>query len=142
VVAKVKPTVNSVRVNLNNPRTSSLDQNDFGMLPFGQDSPLDKFLRQFGFDNQPNGSARFPQLRQKITGEGSGFFILADGYAVTNNHVVDHAKSVQVITDDGRTLPAKVVGTDPNTDLAVIKVDGDHFPFVKFSDHDRASATG
>jgi serine protease Do len=50
--------------------------------------------------------------------------------------VVDHAKSVQVITDDGRTLSAKVIGTDPKTDLAVIKVAGDHFPFVKFSDHD------
>jgi serine protease Do len=55
---------------------------------------------------------------------------------VTNNHVVDHAKTVQVITDDGRTLSAKVVGTDPRTDLAVIKVDGNNFPFVKFADRD------
>jgi serine protease Do len=70
-----------------------------------------------------------------ITGEGSGFFISADGYAVTNNHVVDHAQSVQVTTDDGTIYTAKVVGTDPKTDLALIKVEGKKdFPFVKFSD--------
>ena len=72
---------------------------------------------------------------RSITGEGSGFFISPDGYAVTNNHVVDHAKSVQVTTDDGTIYTAKVVGTDPKTDLALIKVDGKKdFPFVKFAD--------
>jgi serine protease Do len=75
------------------------------------------------------------QRHQVITGEGSGFFISADGYAVTNNHVVDHAESVQVTMDDGTSYTAKVVGTDPKTDLALIKVDGKKdFPFVKFSD--------
>src|SRR5208282_1022061 len=58
------------------------------------------------------------------------------GYAVTNNHVVNNAKTVQVITDDGRTLDAKVVGTDPKSDLALIKVNGNNFPFVKFADRD------
>ena len=69
-----------------------------------------------------------------MTGEGSGFFISADGYAVTNNHVVDHAKTVTVTTDDGKMHTAKVVGTDPRSDLALIKVDGSGFPYVKFSD--------
>jgi serine protease Do len=55
---------------------------------------------------------------------------------VTNNHVVNNAKTVQVITDDGRTLDAKVIGTDLKTDLALIKVNGNNFPFVKFADHD------
>jgi serine protease Do len=136
VVAKVKPAVISVRVNLGNARISSLDQDDSGALPFRQGSPLDRFLQQFGFDNQPNGTPQVPQLRQRTAAEGSGFFISADGYAVTNNHVVNNAKSVQVITDDGRTLAAKVIGTDTNTDLALIKVEGDHFPFVKFSERD------
>jgi serine protease Do len=135
VVAKVKPAVFSVRVNLGESKTSSLSQDDNGTAPFQKGTPFDKFFRQFGFD-QPNGTSQFPQLRQKVAAEGSGFFISADGYAVTNNHVVNNAKSVQVITDDGRTLSAKVVGTDPNTDLAVIKVEGDHFPFVKFAEHD------
>ena len=80
----------------------------------------------------PNGS---PQRRQLVTGEGSGFFISADGYAVTNNHVVDHAKSVEVTTDEGKVYTAKVIGTDQKTDLALIKVDGSDFPFVKFADH-------
>ncbi len=74
---------------------------------------------------------------QTVIGEGSGFFISPDGYAVTNNHVVDHANSVQVTTADGTIYRRKVVGTDPKTDLALIKVDGKNdFPFVKFADHE------
>jgi serine protease Do len=72
---------------------------------------------------------------QMITGVGSGFFISPDGYAVTNNHVVDSAKSVQVTTDDGTIYTAKVIGTDPKSDIALIKVDGKKdFPYVKFAD--------
>ena len=71
---------------------------------------------------------------QVITGQGSGFFITADGYAVTNNHVVQNAENVQVTTDDGKTHSAKVIGTDPRTDLALIKVDGKDFPYVKLAD--------
>ena len=68
-------------------------------------------------------------------GQGSGFFISADGYAVTNNHVVDKADSVEITTDDGKTYTAKVIGTDPKTDIALIKVDGrTDFPFVKLAD--------
>ena len=66
-----------------------------------------------------------PQGKQMVTGEGSGFFISADGYAVTNYHVVDHAQTVQVTTDDGAAYDAKVIGTDARTDLALIKVDAD-----------------
>ena len=69
-----------------------------------------------------------------ITGQGSGFFISADGYAVTNNHVVEKAESVTVTTDDGKTHKAKVIGTDPRTDLALIKVEDGPFPYVKLSD--------
>ena len=69
-----------------------------------------KFFQQFGMPNMPNG---MPHGKQMITGEGSGFFISADGYAVTNNHVVDHAKTVQIKTADGETYKAKVIGTDP-----------------------------
>ena len=66
--------------------------------------------------------------------QGSGFFISADGYIVTNNHVVDHATEVTVTTNEGKTLDAKVIGTDPKTDLALLKVKGDSdFPFVGFA---------
>ena len=75
-----------------------------------------------------------PNGHEIITGQGSGFFISSDGYAVTNNHVVQNAENVQVTTDDGKTYKAKVIGTDPRTDLALIKIDGKDFPYVKLSD--------
>ena len=66
--------------------------------------------------------------------QGSGFFISADGYIVTNNHVVDHAKDVTITTTDGKTIPARVIGTDPKTDLALLKVtEGGDYPFVSFA---------
>ncbi|RXT41149.1 Do family serine endopeptidase [Bradyrhizobium betae] len=134
LVAKVKPAVISVRVRIDqdNDKSAMLQQN---RMDQDEDSPSDQFSRQFGFRG-PGGMNGMPRQRhQVITGEGSGFFISADGYAVTNNHVVDHAESVQVTMDDGTVYTAKVVGTDPKTDLALIKVDGKKdFPFVKFSD--------
>jgi serine protease Do len=134
LVAKVKPAVISVRVKIDNSdQTASTDgQGGERSLPFRPGSQFDKFFRQFGFENMPNGA---PQRHEMLTGEGSGFFISADGYAVTNHHVVDHAKSVQVTTDDGATYTAKVIGTDPKTDLALIKIDGkSDFTYVKFAD--------
>src|ERR1700690_3961468 len=78
--------------------------------------------------NSPNG-------KEVVTGQGSGFFISADGYAVTNNHVVQNAEDVTVTTDDGKTYTAKVIGTDARTDLALIKVEGrNDFPFVRLGD--------
>jgi len=121
LVARVKPAVISVRVKFDDAGTAALQKG----------SSLDKFFRQFGFENMPDG---VPRRHEVITGEGSGFFISADGYAVTNNHVVNHAKTVQVTTDDGSIYSAKVVGTDPKTDLALIKVDGKKdFTYAKFA---------
>jgi serine protease Do len=142
IVAKVKPAVISVRIRMDAEKTASLDDNDDnGNTQPG--APLDRFFKQFGFrqfglpDGMPNGTPRGMTPRSRpVSAEGSGFFISADGYAVTNNHVVDHAKTVQVVTDDGRTLNAKVIGTDAKTDLALIKVEGNDFPFVRFSDRD------
>jgi serine protease Do len=68
---------------------------------------------------------------------GSGFFISPDGYVVTNNHVVENATDIKVVLKDERELPAKVVGRDEDTDLAVIKVEGKNFPFVNFENSAR-----
>jgi serine protease Do len=126
LVAKVKPAVISVRVQIEQPENSPTDQNGQTLPP-----QLKKFFQQFGED----GNAMPGHRRQFVTGEGSGFFISSDGYAVTNYHVVDHAKSVQIKADDGTQYTAKVVGTDPKTDLALIKVDaGKNFTYVKFAD--------
>jgi serine protease Do len=134
IVAKVKPAVISVRVKIaEDAKLTSMNENDDDAIPFAPGSPMEKFFQQFGFQNMPNGMRHRHEM---MTGEGSGFFISPDGYAVTNNHVVDHAKSVQVTTDDGTTHTAKVIGTDPKTDLALIKVDGKNaFPYVKFAEH-------
>ena len=67
-------------------------------------------------------------------GTGSGFFISADGFIVTNNHVVENAEEINVKLSDGRELKARLIGRDPLTDLAVIKVEGATFPFVSFED--------
>jgi serine protease Do len=135
LVAKVKPAVVSVRVRIDNAaKTTSMNgQGNDNILPFQPGSPFEKFFQQFGFQNVPN---TMP-WRQVMTGEGSGFFISPDGYAVTNYHVVKNASSVQVTTDDGTQYTAKVIGSDPKTDLALIKVDGKKdFAYVKFADHE------
>jgi serine protease Do len=125
IVEKVKPAVISVRVKVDRPTNSALSDED---LPFPPGSPFERFFRRFGAPNNGEGG------HQVITGQGSGFFISADGYAVTNNHVVQNAENVQVTNDDGKSYSAKVIGTDPRTDLALIKVDGKDFPYVKFAD--------
>jgi serine protease Do len=126
IVAKVKPAVISVRVKVDDGSgTTGLGTNN--QIPPG----LREFFHRFGmpgFPEMPHDSHHL------IMGQGSGFFISADGYAVTNNHVVDKAESVTVTTDDGKTHKAKVIGTDPRTDLALIKVEGGPFPYVKLAD--------
>jgi serine protease Do len=136
IVEKVKPAVVSVRVKVDGgPRTMGFE----GDAPFPKGSPMDRFFRQFGTPDEGTpgnqGNQGSPGGRNMITGQGSGFFISADGYAVTNNHVVDKAENVQVTADDGKIYQAKVIGTDPRSDLALIKVDGrSDFPFVKFAE--------
>src|SRR6516162_2475999 len=124
IVEKVKPAVISVRVKIDQPAQSGLSDDD---LPFPPGSPFERFFKRFGAPGNPRG-------HEVITGQGSGFFISRDGYAVTNNHVVQNTENVQVTTDDGKTFSAKVIGTDSRTDLALIKVEGDNFPFVKLTD--------
>lgn len=132
IVEKVKPAVISVRVKMrvDAQSTSSDDDN-----PFPKGSPMEKFFKRFGMpEGGPNGQGA-PRGRQFGQAQGSGFFISADGYAVTNNHVVEKATSVEISTDDGKIHTAKVIGTDPRTDLALIKVEGSaNFPYVKLAE--------
>jgi serine protease Do len=132
LVEKVKPAVISVRVKVEGAKMMNFE----GETPSAPNSPMERFFRGFGMpfgDETPN-KERTPHHRP-MTGQGSGFFITADGYAVTNNHVVDKAQAVEITTDDGKTYSAKVIGTDARTDLALIKVDGrGDFPFVKLAD--------
>jgi serine protease Do len=130
IVEKVKPAVISVRVKRDGgPRAMNFNNED---MPVPPGSQFERFFRRFGM---PDGMPNMPRGRGVVTGQGSGFFISADGYAVTNNHVVDKAETVEVIADDGQTYTAKVIGSDPRTDVALIKVEGKNFPFVKFADN-------
>jgi serine protease Do len=134
LVTAVKPAVVSVRVKAGAAARPVADS-DEGNPSDG--SPFERFFKDFRGPNgqrmQPNQGGRQP--RQLVQGQGSGFFISADGYIVTNNHVVDHAVKVEVLTDAGATFEAKVIGADAKSDLALIKVDGrTDFPFVKLAD--------
>jgi serine protease Do len=135
IVERVKPSVISVKVNINEKLSKNDgDNSENGDSPFQPGSPMERFFRRFGGGDLPPGLRGLPRGRV-VTGQGSGFFISADGYAVTNNHVVDGADKVEVTTDDGKTHTAKVIGTDARTDLALIKVEGgSNFPFAKLSD--------
>jgi serine protease Do len=135
IVERVKPSVISVKVNINEKVAKDDSANNNDDSPFQPGSPMERFFRRFGGpDGMPPGMRGGPRGRA-VTGQGSGFFISADGYAVTNNHVVDGADKVEVTTDDGKTYSAKVIGTDPRTDVALIKVEGgSNFPFAKLSD--------
>jgi serine protease Do len=137
IVERVKPSVISVKVKINE-KVAKDDNSNSDDSPFQPGSPMERFFRRFGGpDGLPPGLRGGPRGgRGAVTGQGSGFFISADGYAVTNNHVVDSADKVEVTTDEGKTYTATVIGTDARTDLALIKVEGGglNFPFAKLSD--------
>ncbi|PJJ86064.1 serine protease Do [Brevirhabdus pacifica] len=103
------------------------------MVPEG--SPLEDFFRDF-MDRQNRGDGQRPRRSQAL---GSGFVISEDGFIVTNNHVIDKADQITIEFFNGRELEAKVIGTDPKTDIALLKVEADApLPFVSFGDSDVA----
>lgn len=99
-------------------------------------SPLEDFFREFMERNNPQGDR--PQQRRS-TALGSGFVISEDGYIVTNNHVIEGADAISIEFFSGEELDATIVGTDKNTDLALLKVESDKpLPYVVFGDSDSA----
>jgi len=110
----IVPTVVSIRVMIKSSPHSSQYREEFK-----------EFFKFFGQpDDEPD----------QQEGGGSGVFISPDGYIVTNNHVVENATEIKVTTDDKKELKAKLIGTDPYTDLAVIKIEGSNYPYVHFGD--------
>jgi serine protease Do len=126
LVTQVKPAVVSITNKLK-PTAAAMedDQQGSGQQGGGQMPQL-----PFPFNQMiPNGQQ---QQEHAVEARGSGFIISADGIIVTNNHVVKGERSLSVTLDDGTVLPAKVIGTDPRTDIAVLKVDAGHpLPFIQ-----------
>ena len=121
---KALPSVVTVRV-VTNSKTQVVEMED----PFGD------FFDPFGFFGRGQGGTQRRQVQTpKRQGSGSGVIISADGYVVTNNHVVDGADEITVILTDNREFSARIIGTDANTDLALIKVDGKNLPAISIGD--------
>src|SRR5271169_2975058 len=135
VVDRVKPAVVSVKVKLAD--ADPVDEEDSipGLPDFPKNSPFYHFFRRFGQPDENNNNNEGDHAPRHHFGQaqGSGFFISSDGYIVTNDHVVDHATEVTITTADGKSMPAKVIGIDSKTDLALLKAQGDSFPYVNFA---------
>ncbi len=94
------------------------------------------FRRYFGLPDEDNGGE--PEVRRvPRTGLGSGVIVDADGHILTNNHVVAGADEIEVVLADDRRFQAKIIGTDPPTDIAVIKIEGDDLPVAALGDSDK-----
>jgi serine protease Do len=123
VVERVMPAVVTIRV-----------EKRASMIPTDQQIP-EEFRRFFG-DQPPQMPRGQRQPRGIQRGLGSGVIVSQDGYILTNNHVVDGVDSVKVELPDNRTFTAKVIGTDPATDLAVVKIDAKNLPILVIGDSD------
>ncbi|MBV9106926.1 MAG: DegQ family serine endoprotease [Verrucomicrobia bacterium] len=122
IVKKVAPSVVKILVTMK-----------AGDNPFAN-SDMDFFRRFFGEDGQhPGGRSHIPAEH----GIGSGVIVSADGYILTNNHVVNNANEIQVALNDGRQFTAKLIGSDPKTDVALIRIKADNLPALTLADSDK-----
>ena len=139
LAAKVTPAVVNVAVTM---KAGAADDDETHMADRSQQQQMEEFMQRFaerfGQQGQPGGKPQMkPQQRQaqKAQAVGTGFIIDANGWIVTNFHVAGKADSITVTLADGRKLPAKMVGGDEKTDLALIKVESDKpLPYVTFAD--------
>ncbi|MEC8530331.1 MAG: trypsin-like peptidase domain-containing protein, partial [Pseudomonadota bacterium] len=124
-IEKVGPAVVSIRVTSREPEMAA----QMPVMP----EPFARFFgKNFGFQFG-NPGQRAPRAAPQTQGIGSGFFIDADGYVVTNEHVIRNAETIKITLKDGQTFEAKLVGKDLKTDLALLKVEADRpLPFVRF----------
>jgi serine protease Do len=130
VAKKSIPAVVFIKVQTNAP-----DQDENG-YPYGYQNPYDFnaddfFHRFFGMPYRGQPQKPAPQLSQ-----GSGFLVSVDGYIMTNAHVVKGADKITAVLNDGREIDATVVGSDSHTDIAILKIEGKDFPFIKLGDSD------
>ena len=128
IYTQVNPSVVSIRVVTQQDTSSTTSNNPLFNLP--------GFQNFFGTPNQNNNQPAQPQYSQAL---GSGFVWSKDGYIVTNNHVINGANKIEVRFSDGTTVPAKLIGADPDSDLAVVKVDNPGFALTPITVSDSTS---
>jgi len=143
LVKKVSPAVVNISVTQNGSPEAMAEEPELGPTPGFPNSPFDEFLRRFFDQQMPNGERHlFPQSPESQAHRialGSGFIIDPSGYVVTNNHVVGNAGKVEVTLQDDSKYPAKIIGRDPKTDIAILKVKADKpLPYVTFGDSSAA----
>jgi serine protease Do len=109
-------------------------QNTGGIPGLSPNDPFYDFFRRFGIPTPDQGQQGH---QAPVRGAGSGFIVNSDGYILTNTHVVANAEEVTVRLTDRREFPAKVIGADDRTDVAVIKINGTNLPIVKLGDPSR-----
>ena len=139
IVAADKPAIVTVEVKMKAPQMAQMQMQGQGHCrPAWGQQPFDQFFQQFFGPNGPNGQGMPPQSGPAPEGRalGSGFIIDASGVIVTNNHVIDNASEIKVTLDDGRELTATLIGRDPRTDIAVLKIDATGLPTVTWGDSD------
>jgi serine protease Do len=133
VIKQVAPSVVSVNVT---ERAKNVEAPE--LPPFFNDPQFRQFFgAPYGFGEGQGRGSRPLQRRPEQQGVGSGVIVSADGYILTNNHVVTGADVIKISLNDGRELTAKVVGSDPKSDLAVVKIEAKDLPFVTFTDSDK-----
>ncbi|MFN2384279.1 MAG: S1C family serine protease, partial [Gemmatimonadota bacterium] len=130
IAEEVTPAVVSVRVD----RRVEARRPNGGGLEFG---PFEEFFRRQPQPpgGGPPGQGSAPEFFREPSG-GSGVIVRSDGYILTNNHVVEGGEAIDVVLNDGRTFDAAIVGRDPSTDLAVLKIDADDLPIARLSSDD------
>jgi serine protease Do len=143
LVKKVSPAVVNISVTQNAAADAAAEEPEMGPSPGSPSSPFDEFLRRFFDQQNPNGQRHlFPQIpggQAHRIALGSGFIIDPSGYVITNNHVVGNAGKVEVTLQDDSKYPAKIIGRDPKTDIAVLKIKADKpLPYVTFGDSSAA----
>ena len=136
LIKQVKPAVVSIATTGNSAMPNGMRQFEFNMPEFPEGSPFGDFFQRF-FDSMPESPEGGQGYEAK--GAGSGFIISADGYIVTNHHVIDDTSKVEVVLDDGTRYDATVRGIDSKTDLALLKIESDQpLRYVEFGDSDNA----
>lgn len=134
--AKIAEKASPAVVGIKTSQTVTQQYSTMPDWPFGEPFDDDFFERFFG---RPSPRQRSPQQPRKFqrSAQGSGFIVSSDGYILTNNHLVGEANDIQVKLADGRELKAKVIGSDPESEVAVIKIDADKLPILELADSDK-----